>query len=729
MVLAEVLIERSANALNRPFTYLYPFNEPLKIGVRVLVNFAHSTIVGYVINVKEDPRTLNEYEEESGFKLNKIKEVIDKEPILNNEMLNLAKELAKYYLCPLISVLQAMLPPSLKPKYSSLSKPKIHYETYLQINSNNTEGLTKKQLEVFNIIKDNNLVLKSSIKSKSIIDKLLSINLIKEVKKEESRFKIPEYEKEPNKTLTINQINAVNNILKTDKQVTLLDGITGSGKTEIYLKLCEEMLKKGKNSIILVPEISLTSVMMEYYIRRFGVKVAILHSELTPSEKYDEYRKIVNGKANIVVGARSSIFAPLTNLGLIIIDEEHSESYKQDVVPTYHAREVALIRAYNKDCKIVLGSATPLLESKARSLKGIYNHILLKERINKMELPKTYIVNMLDTSNLSNSRLISNLLFNKIKERLEKKEQIILLINRRGFSTSLMCRECGEVIKCEKCGVPLIYHSDNTLRCHHCGHTLKVNEGCPNCGSHHFSKIGFGTEKVEEEINKLFPNAKTLRLDTDVSKKRKSTFKIIDQFRKLQADILIGTQMIAKGHDFPRVTLVGVVLADIGLSIPSFRNREKVFTLVSQAIGRSGRDKLIGEAVVQTYLPNSNVIKDAAKQDYDAFYNKEMLIRKATQYPPYTYLVNISLRARNEDIVSDVSNMIVSDLNSLNINGVTILGPSIPYIPYSNKLHIRNILIKYKNEEEIRKYIEKLLITLQNKPDISIQVNVDPYDF
>ncbi len=730
MVLAEVLIERSANALNRPFTYLYTFSKPLKIGVRVLVSFARKEVVAYVVNVINDNRSVDEYEKDSGFKLYKIKSVIDEEPILNNEMLQLAKLVSSYYLSPFVSVLQAMLPPSLKPKYSALSKPKIHYEKYLVVNNENVSSLTKKQLEVFNIIKNNKETLKSTITSKSIIDKLLEKNLIKEVLKEESRFKVPEYLKEKQKILTSDQENAVKEILETDKKVSLIEGVTGSGKTEIYLKLCEAMIKQGKTAIILVPEISLTSIMMEYYVRRFKNDVAILHSELTAAEKYDEYRKIANGKAKIVIGARSAIFAPISNLGLIIIDEEHSESYKQDVLPAYHAKEIAFIRSKQIGCKIVLGSATPSLESKARAEKGIYKHILIKERINKQALPKTYIVNMLDANNLSHdSRIISNLLFNKIKERLDKKEQIILLVNRRGFSTSIMCRECGNIIKCDNCGVPLIYHdSDKSLKCHHCGHSLKLDK-CPACGSKFLSRIGFGTEKIEKEINKLFPHAKTLRLDGDVAKKRTTTFRILDTFRNRQADILIGTQMIAKGHDFPNVTLVGIVLADIGLSLPSFRNREIVFTLITQAIGRSGRDKLIGEAVVQTYLPNSKVIKQAADQDYHAFYNEEMSIRKLTQYPPYTYLVSLTLKSKNEDLVNDYSSLIVHELNNLKITGVTILGPSTPYIPYDNKLFIKTILIKYKNEEKIRKYIENLLITLQNKPALSIQVNVDPYDF
>lgn len=730
MVLATVLIERSVNALNRPFTYRYPFKDKLIKGVRVLVSFNHKNVVGYVLDVFASSLNKEEYEKESGFVLNDIIKVIDKEPLLDEEMLLLAQEVADYYLAPLISVLQCMLPPSLRPSYSALKAPKIHRVKYLAIVNESEEGLTPKQVELLRLIYQNKKVLKRDVKNKEMIKKLIALNRIREIEIEESRLKLPEFVKEQPKVLTIEQKTAINTILNSDKSITLLEGVTGSGKTEVYLTLSEQMIKKGRNVLMLVPEISLTSVMVEYFLRRFHGHVAILHSELTPAEKYDEYRRIARGEAKIVVGARSAIFAPLKNIGLIILDEEHVESYKQDVVPTYHAREIALMRAKKNHSLVVLGSATPLLETRARAIKGLYNHVKLTKRINAQPLPKTTIVDMLKGANLLNkSHMFSKKLYELIADRLNKHEQIILLINRRGFANAVTCRDCGESIKCPNCGIALTYHqSDNLLKCHHCDYVSKVPEVCPNCGSKYLSFTGFGTEKIEREVLRLFPHARTLRLDSDVGKVRNNIAKTIEKFRRQEADILIGTQMIAKGHDFPNVTLVGVVLADIGLSLPSFRNTEKVFTLIAQAIGRSGRDKKVGEAVVQTYMPKHYAITYASNQDYDGFYKQEMHVRHASQYPPYTFLISLTIKAKNEELVDDVTYQIATDLISKNYPDVKVLGPSTPYIPFDNSWHVRLILIKYKKEDKVREYIKNLLKTLQNKPSISITVNVDPFD-
>ncbi|MCQ2752981.1 MAG: primosomal protein N' [Bacilli bacterium] len=731
MILAEVLIERSANALNRPFTYRYPFQDKLAKGVRVIVPFNHQEVVGYVINVINDPRDKAAYEHESGFVINDIKRVLDQSPLLDDELFALAKKVANYYLAPLISVLQTMLPPSLAPRYSSLKAPKIHYAKYLAILDPSEKDLTPKQIELLRLIYQNDKVLKRDVKSPSIVKKLIELKRIREIAIEAPRLKIPEFAKEQKKNLTPDQKKAVQAILHGKSKTSLLEGVTGSGKTEVYLALSEEVIRGGKNVLMLVPEISLTHVMVEYYQRRFHGKVAILHSELTPAEKYDEYRRIARGEAHIVVGARSAIFAPLKNIGLIILDEEHVESYKQDVVPTYHAREVAFMRAKTNNALVVLGSATPLLETRIRAMRGIYNHVLLPKRINEMPLPKTTIVDMLKGYNLCReSHMFSKVLYEKIKNRLARHEQVILLINRRGYAPSVICRECGQTIKCPDCNIALTYHrEDNMLKCHHCGHVEMMSKTCPHCGSKFLSRTGFGTERIEQEINRLFPSAKTLRLDSDVGKVRNNIGKVIEQFRHHAADILIGTQMIAKGHDFPDVTLVGVVLADIGLSLPSFRNTEKAFTLITQAVGRSGRAHKPGEAVIQTYMPTHYVITLASKQNYEAFFRQEMLVRKTSQYPPYTYLISLTIKAKNEEVAEDATYQIANELLNKNYPTVKVLGPTTPYIPYENKWYMRTILIKYKREGELRKYLEQLLLTLQHKPSIAIMVNVDPFDF
>lgn len=731
MVLAEVLIERSANALNRPFTYRYPFKDKLAKGVRVIVPFNHKDVMGYVTNVSSDPRDKATYEKESGFILNDIKYALDKSPLLDEEMFKLAKQVSEYYLAPFISVLQTMLPPSLAPRFSSLKAPKIHYDKYLVLLDPSEKDLTPKQIELLRLVYQNEKVLKRDVKSPSIIKKLIELKRIREIEIEAPRLKIPEFEKEQKKELTPDQQNAVKAILHGKNKVSLLEGVTGSGKTEVYLALSEEVIKKGKNVLMLVPEISLTHIMVEYYQRRFHGKVAILHSELTPAEKYDEYRRIARGDAHIVVGARSAIFAPLKNIGLIILDEEHVESYKQDTVPTYHAREIAFMRAKTNNALVVLGSATPLLETRIRAMKGVYNHIKLPKRINEMPLPKTTIVDMLKGYNLCHeSHMFSKVLYDKIKDRLAKNEQVILLINRRGYAPSVTCRECGNVIKCPDCKIAMTYHhNDNMLKCHHCGHVEMMPNSCPNCGSKFLSRSGFGTERIEQEINRLFPKARTLRLDSDVGKVRNNIAKVIEKFRHHEADILIGTQMIAKGHDFPNVTLVGVVLADIGLSLPSFRNTEKAFTLIMQAVGRSGRAKKAGEAVIQTYMPTHYVITLASKQNYNGFFVEEMRVRKASQYPPYTYLISLTIKAKKEELAEDITYQIANELLNKNYPSVKVLGPTTPYIPYENSWYVRSLLIKYKQEGELRNYLNNLLLTLQHKPAISIAVNVDPFDF
>lgn len=736
MILVDVLIELKTNALNRPFTYLYPFQKKINIGVRVIVPFNKTNLIGYVINVKKDQRNKKKYEEESGFILNEIKKVIDETPILNHELFLLAKKISQYYLVPLISVFQTMLPRSLKPCSSSLKAPKINYLKYLKIVNDNIDknALTTKQLAIFNLIKKNKIIKKNEIKNTSIVKKLMELNYVKEFLIENYRYQVPDFKNTyHHKKLTNDQINAINNILNSNKKVTLLEGITGSGKTEVYLFLSLEIIKKNKTVLILVPEISLTNSIIEQYTRFFQKnKIAVLHSKLTPAEKYDEYRRITKNEIDVVVGTRSAIFAPLKNIGLIILDEEHVETYKQDSVPPYHAREIALIRAKKHNSLVLLGSATPSLETRYKAIKGIYNHVKLTKRINNLSLPKTHIVDMSKSNNLLNkSHMFSNLLYQKIKKCLEKKEQVVLLINRRGFSTSIICRNCENIFKCHNCDIPLVYHkSSNKLMCHHCDHVEKMFEKCPFCNSTLFLKIGFGIEKIEQELKLLFKNAKILRLDTDISKAKKNMFKTIEKFRNNEADILIGTQMIAKGHDFSNVTLVGVVLADIGLLLPSFRNTERVFSLLTQVIGRSGRNQKIGEAIIQTYLPNHYVIKLASKQDYNSFFKTEMCIRKTTQYPPYVHLMLLTIKSKKENFLINVSKQIAIDLISQQNKNIKVIGPSKPYIVYEKKWYSRKILIKYKEKDpKLRKYLKELLKTFANKSKIKIFINVDPFDF
>ena len=731
MQIVKVLIEYANRTLNRPFSYFYKGSIKIQKGVRVLVNFNHRDIVGYVIDVEETNKSVQEIESESGYQLNEIVSIIDQSPLLNEELLALLDEVSSYYLAPKISVLQAMLPPSLSPRKSSLKAPKIAYDQFYEVLNDSEDDLTNKQIELLRFIKQEGRVLKRDIKSKSVADKLLEAKRIQIVKEEKRRLKIPNYQYENPPTLTEDQLAVIKEFNESDDQVFLLEGVTGSGKTEVYLSLSEQVLKKGKSVLMLVPEISLTPMMVEYFLHRFKDNVAILHSDLTPAEKYDEYRKIAKGDCRVVVGVRSAIFAPLKNIGLIILDEEHTESYKQDTLPFYHAREVAIMRGKFYNSKVLLASATPSLESRARGQKNVYHMLYLTKRINNQKLPSTKIVNMLDYKNIDrDSYIFSHALRDAIHNVLSRNEQAILLINRRGFSTHVNCRQCGHVFKCPTCGIALTYHkSDNMLKCHHCDYVEPYPEICPECGSNHLLKTGFGTEKIQEEVERLFPSARTLRLDSDSAKNKTKIPETIEAFRKKEADILIGTQMIAKGHDFPDVTLVGIVLADIGLSMPSFRSNERAFQLITQAIGRSGRKEKPGLAIIQTYMPSHYAITFAARQDYELFYRKEMEMRKLQFYPPYAYLTSVTVRGKNEESVIENTYQIVDFLNDEFFDEAQILGPTTPYIPVDMGFHLRSVLIKYRDPNKAHKILEKMLSLFGNNSQFELFVNVDPYNF
>jgi len=730
MKIIELLIEHNNYSLNRPFSYVYFGDKPVDKGYRVLVKFNHQELVGYVIKVKKTNKTKKELEEELGFNIDEILDVIDSSPLLNEDLMNLASQVSEYYLASKISVLQTMLPPSLSPRRSSLKAPKIAYDQYVVIKDYDESDLTSTQIELLRLISKNAPVLKREIKQVSVLNKLIEYNRVEIIKKEKRRLQIPRYDKVNIPNLTIDQKKVVDEFNNSSDQIYLLEGVTGSGKSEVYLHLSKQILEKGKSVLMLVPEISLTPMMMRNFISRFGEDVAILHSELTPAEKYDEYRKIASNKCKIVVGARSAIFAPLTNIGLIILDEEHVESYKQDVPPFYHAREVAILRSKMHNCKVLLGSATPSLESRARAGKGVYHLLTLNKRINEKELPKTTIVNMTDYHNIDRESYIFSLkLKSAIQKNLDNFNQTILLINKRGFSTSVYCRSCGHIFKCPTCNIPLTYHkSDRMLKCHHCNYCEVDHELCPECGSKYLMRVGYGTERIEEEVHKLFPEARTLRLDSDSAKIRTKIPQIIEAFRNKEADILIGTQMIAKGHDFPDVTLVGVVNADIGLSLPSYRSSERVFQLITQAVGRSGRSDKKGEAIIQTYSPTHYAITMAARQDYELFYRKEMEIRKLQFYPPYSFIASIVVASKNEELTIDTVYRIIDKLAEELKEEAVILGPTTPYVPYENNKHIRSIMVKYRKAEIVKPALEKLLKSSLNKSGISLTVNIDPYN-
>ncbi|WP_102346990.1 primosomal protein N' [Bacillus sp. Marseille-P3661] len=523
----------------------------------------------------------------------------------------------------------------------------------------------------------------------------------------------------------------LNSIENKQHYVFLMHGVTGSGKTEVYLQAIDAVLKQGKEAIMLVPEISLTPMMVERFKGRFGHQVAVLHSGLSTGEKYDEWRKIQRKEVRVVVGARSAVFAPFENIGIIIIDEEHETSYKQEENPRYHARDVAIKRGLNHRCPVILGSATPSLESFARAQKNVYQLLTMKERINARKLPSVEIIDMREELRSGNRSMFSVSLLEKIKDRLEKQEQSVLFLNRRGYSTFVMCRDCGYVMNCPHCDISLTYHKrDQRLKCHYCAYESTLPTICPECSSDHIRFFGTGTQKVEEELAKIIPEARVIRMDVDTTSRKGAHEKLLQAFGEKKADILLGTQMIAKGLDFPDVTFVGVLAADAMLHIPDFRASEKTFQLITQVSGRAGRHILPGEVIIQTYSPEHYSVELAAATDFNGFYSREMLLRKMYQYPPFFYLTLVTISHPNLAEVVSVTEKISWILRKNLSNQTIILGPVASPIPRIKDRYRYQCVIKYKDEPQLGKILQNMLKHFQqdiNKNELKITIDMNPY--
>lgn len=516
-----------------------------------------------------------------------------------------------------------------------------------------------------------------------------------------------------------------------EHDVFLLHGITGSGKTEIYLQVIQDVIAKGKEAIMLVPEISLTPQMVKRFKGRFGSNVAVMHSALSAGEKYDEWRRIYRKEVQVVVGARSAIFAPFENIGVIIIDEEHESTYKQEDHPRYHARDVAIYRGKAHQCPVILGSATPMLESYARARKGVYQLATLNERTNKKELPPVEIIDMRKELHAGNRTMFSRALKQAIEQCLQKGEQMVLLLNRRGYSTFVMCRECGHVKECPHCDIALTFHKrHHKLKCHYCSYEEPMPVQCPECQSDSIRYFGTGTQRVEEALAQLIPEARVIRMDVDTTRRKGSHEKLLTQFANKQADILLGTQMIAKGLDFENVTLVGVLTADSMLHLPDFRSSEKTFQILTQVSGRAGRHELAGRVIVQTYTPEHYSIELASHYDYTAFYQKEMIMRKNFQYPPYFFLALITITHPNQVKVIQITQQIVSMLAKAVKRETIILGPTPSPIPRIKDRYRYQCMIKYRNEPDLRTYLRKIVDYFAEqirKDGVFISIDLQPY--
>ncbi|HFI0305549.1 TPA: primosomal protein N' [Streptococcus suis] len=531
-------------------------------------------------------------------------------------------------------------------------------------------------------------------------------------------------------SLNPEQAIAVKEILSKvgqESQTYLLQGVTGSGKTEVYLQVIDQVLKMGKTAIMLVPEISLTPQMTNRFIARFGQQVAILHSGLSDGEKYDEWRKIERGEAQVVVGARSAIFAPLKNLGAIIIDEEHEATYKQDSNPRYHARDVAKLRADYNQAVLVLGSATPSLETRARASRGLYGRLVLNQRANpQARIPEVQVIDFRDYIGQHEARNFTPVLIEKIQEKLARKEQVVLMLNRRGYSSFVMCRDCGTVDQCPNCDISLTLHMDSrSMNCHYCNFQKPIPQVCPNCQSRAIRYYGTGTQKAYDELQELLPNARILRMDVDTTKKKGAHEALLEKFGRQEADILLGTQMIAKGLDFPNVTLVGVLNADTALNLPDFRSSERTFQLLTQVAGRAGRADKEGEVIIQTYNPNHYAIAFAKNQDYEGFYQYEMGIRKSLGYPPYYFTVGLTFSHKSEDLVIKKAYETVQLLRENLTEQIQILGPTPKPIARTHNLYHYQIILKYRREEQLEQVLNRILDWTQERDNQDLRLVID----
>lgn len=710
-----VLVQLSSQNIDKIFDYIVPndLESSIKVGIRVLVPFGRQTLEGFVLEIKDN----------SDRDLKEIYSILDRDIVLNDELLLLGKQIQKSTLSTLISAYQVMLPKALKAKAGVLVSKK--YQTFYELTDKSYLASSSAQEKILRLFSDKKTISRKELLaiSSSALSTLIEKKVLSEIKKEDYRIKY-EVNKDKKKVLTPSQQKVVNSVLENQQNVPfLLFGVTGSGKTEVYMQIIEKVLKRGETAIMLVPEISLTPQMVEQFSNRFGNQIAALHSALSEGEKYDEWRRIARGEASIVIGARSAIFAPLKNIGIIIMDEEHSDSYKQgDKSPRYHARDVAIWRAKYHSCPVLLGSATPSLESMARAEKGVYQLLVLKERVNGKSLPNVEIIDMNKEAKNGISH-ITNRLLGELSSCIDRGEQAILFLNRRGFSTFVTCKNCSETIKCPNCDITLTYHKSNRmLRCHYCGYATPLPKVCPHCKEEALSDLGVGTEKIEEELHGLLPNARVLRMDVDTTSRKGAHKKMIDAFRNHEYDILLGTQIVAKGLDFSDVTLVGVINADTSLNIPDFRSSENTYSLLSQVAGRSGRSQKTGKVYIQTFNPDHYAISFVKEHDYLGFYREEMKIRRRLGYPPFYFLCYLKISGKEADYLFQEALKIKRSLER-NLGHTTILGPTTLAVFKVNNIYRYGIILKYKREEALY----DILIKIQNhyKSNHKLRVDID----
>ncbi len=662
-MIAEVIVDVANSEVDKIFDYIAI--PDVSIGDRVLVPFGRRTIEGYVINLKDKSDLPKD-------KLKSLISIIDDYPILLPELLDLSYDMITRNHLRFIDCLRLMVPTQLRTKHMSPI-----YIAYLKIDDNynpdehivNIRANAKLRRDMLLYIEAGKEYLRSELNKhfgRNNVEKLLSIGIATMITKHKIRK--PNSIVLENKFIQLNdeQRQIVESVLCNPDKPHLVFGVTGSGKTEVYMNIIDNVIKQGKSAIMLVPEISLTPQMMGVFVARFGDNVAMLHSGLSDGERFDEWQRIRSGDAKIVIGARSAIFAPLTNIGAIILDEEHDSSYKSESNPRFLTHDVAKFRAQYNKCPLVLGSATPSLDSFQCAMKGEYILHELTTRANKKAMPNISVVDMCKELHNGNTNMFSRQLLEELHKCIEENNQAMLFLNRRGFSSYVICKECGYVAKCSDCDVSLVYHKeDNQLKCHYCNKRYKALDACPQCHSTYIRMGAIGTQRVVEELQSIFPKVKILRMDNDTTQTKDSLVNILDEFSRTKPCILVGTQMIAKGHDFPDVTVVGIVDADMSLHFSDYRAVERTFQLITQVAGRAGRSSKAGKVILQTYTPKHYVYKYIKDYDYKGFFDKEINLREVTQFPPFAKIIRILISGESDELTYSVAIKIFDDLKNI----------------------------------------------------------------
>lgn len=724
---AEVIVDISASAVDKIYDYDIS-GVDVSEGQRVRVPFGKFYTEGFIIRIKDT----------TNYDISKVKRVlepIDDFPVITKEMIELMHKMCAYYHLKYIDVLRLFIPSEMRTgKVSSLSKKVLEFVGKKEEIEINIRKNAKNQLELLSFVENNKKYYKTDLNNKftsTAVNKFVELGYL--IETQEAFYRKPDFWNIKNNKVTHTQLQerAIEQILSKRDKTHLLFGVTGSGKTEVYMSVIERVISEGKTAIMLVPEISLTPQVLSNFKARFGEEVAILHSGLSSGERFDEWKRIRFGEAKIVVGARSAIFAPLQNLGIIIIDEEHEQSYASESNPRYFTKDIAEFRKKYNACPLVLGSATPSLESFLKAERGEYNLVEMPVRVNGKEMPKIQIVDMLGEIRAGNNGVFSRTLLYELDNCFKHNKQAMLFINRRGFSSFMRCVQCGYVAKCTECDVSLVYHKeDNMLKCHYCGKRYRVLTKCPDCGSERIRQGAVGTQRIVEELKKYFPDVKALRMDNDTTQQKNSYQKILSEFSTSKPAVLVGTQMIAKGHDFKDVTTVGIVDADQSLYQTDYKSTERTFELITQMAGRAGRSDDEGKVILQTYAPRHYAYKFIANYNYKGFYNKEINLRETAKFPPFTTIIRLLFTSENEELVLEVvkqcHNKIFDLSNEYKDCFVYFDAMKSPVTRIKNKFRYQ-ILIRLKKDNE-REIIDKIYSACDEcyNPKVSFFVEINP---